>query len=55
MDKDEKLFIRAKKKLYTEIDLLEVIKQLRISRFVSQMYLTHHQRELVKFFRSYVL
>ena len=52
---EERLFIRAKKKLYTEIDLLEVVKQLRISRFMSQIHLTQNQRELVKFFRSYVI
>lgn len=27
-------------KLYTEIDLLEVVKQLRISRFMSSIFLT---------------
>ena len=28
------------KKLYMEIDLLEVVKQLRLSRFMSSMFLS---------------
>ena len=43
------------KKLYTEIDLLEVVKQLRISRFMSSIMLSNNQRELVKFLKPYVL
>lgn len=42
-------------KLYTEIDLLEVVKQLRISRFLSSLYLGQSQRELVKFLKVYSL
>lgn len=35
--KEERLFIGGLSKLYTEIDLLEVVKQLRISRFLSSL------------------
>lgn len=41
--------------LYTEIDLLEIVKQLRISKFMSQVVLTRSQRELVKFLKQYTL
>ena len=38
-----------------EIDLLEVVKQLRLSRFMSSIFMTKNQRELVKFQRDYML
>ena len=41
--------------MYTEIDLLEIMKQLRISRFMSSVFLTPIQRELIKFMKAYVL
>ena len=47
--KEERLFAEGISKLYTEIDLLEVVKQLRISRFMSSIFLTANQRELIKF------
>lgn len=53
--KDEKIFKSGLRKLYTEIDLLEVVKQLRISRFMSSLYLGQSQRELVKFLKVYSL
>ena len=53
--KNERLYAEATKKLYTEIDLLEVVKQLRISRFMSSIFLTANQRELVKFQHHYAL
>ena len=49
------LFKQGLGRLYTEIDLLEVVKQLRISRFMSSIFLTKTQRELVKFQHSYML
>ena len=54
-DKKARLFKQGLNKLYTEIDLLEVVKQLRISRFMSSLFLTKNQCELVKFQRDYVL
>lgn len=41
--------------MYTEIDLLELVKQLRIFRFISSLYLNRTQRELVKFQQEYML
>ena len=49
------LYQQGLKKLYTEIDLLEVVKQLRILRFMSSVYLTKTQRELIKFQHDYML
>ena len=43
------------KKLYSEIDLLEMIKQLRVSRFMGKAFLSDNQRELIKFMKHYVL
>ena len=37
--RDERLFKRGLRKLFTEIDLLELIKQLRVLRFMSSLYL----------------
>ena len=55
LNKEERLFGVGIKKLYTEIDLLEIIKQLRIGRFMSSLYLGQSQRELVKFLKIYSL
>ena len=55
LGKEERIFKQGIKKLYTEIDLLEVVKQLRISRFMSSVFLSKNQRELVKFLKPYVL
>ena len=49
MSKDEKLFRQGRRRLYAEIDLLDLVKQLRISKFMSSFLLNHNQRELVKF------
>ena len=55
MKHGERLYAEGCTKLYTEIDLLEVVKQLRISRFMSSIFLTANQRELVKFQKDYTL
>ena len=55
MKHGERLYAEGLTKLYTEIDLLEVVKQLRISRFMSSIFLTANQRELVKFQKDYTL
>ena len=53
--KDERIFKSGLRKLYTEIDLLEIVKQMRILRFMSSLYLGQTQRELVKFLKVYSL
>ena len=45
----DKLFAEGLSKLYSEIDLLEVLKTLRITRFMADLFLNSTQRELVKF------
>ena len=45
----------ATKKLYHEIDLLEVVKTLRIARFLTSLHMTTDQRELVKFMQAYCI
>lgn len=47
--------MQATRNLYAEIDLLHMIKQLRISKFLSSIHLTSNQRELVKFMKQYTL
>lgn len=40
----------AKQKLYDEIDLLEIVKKLRVNQFASDVVLKPRQRDLVNFF-----
>lgn len=47
--------MQAQRNLYNEIDLLEIVKQLRISKFMSTFILNNNQRELVKFMKQYTL
>ena len=51
--KDDMLFKNAKKKLNEEIDILEIVKKLRVHQFASQVTLQPHQRDLINFFREY--
>ena len=51
----DKLQQKAKKKLYAEIDILEIIKKLRVARFASDCTLAPHQRDLVCFHQDYKL
>lgn len=55
MPKTWKYYKTATRKLYEEIDLLEVVKQLRISKFMSLAFLNTNQRDLVKFQRFYCI
>ena len=55
LDRNNYLFKQGLQKLYSEIDLLEVIKQLRILRYLNTITLTAHQRELIKFQNDYTL
>ena len=50
---EDKLFEKARKKLYAEIDLLQIIKQLRIVTFASEILLKPHQMRMVKYFDEY--
>jgi len=45
-----RLFKKAKNKLHQEIDLLHIIKQLRVATFNAQTTLKPHQIMLVKWF-----
>ena len=49
------LFKNAKSKLSEEIDLLEIVKKLRVHQFASHVTLRPHQRDLVNFFQEYKL
>ena len=55
LDKNNYLFKQALGKLYSEIDLLEIIKQMRILRYINTILLNAHQRELVKFQGIYTI
>lgn len=48
--REDFLFKDAKGKLAEEIDLLEIVKKLRVHQFASQQILKPHQRDLVNFF-----
>ena len=53
--RDDILFKDAKQKLYEEIDLLEIVKKLRVNQFASDVVLKPRQRDLVNFFQDYKL
>ena len=53
--RNDRLFKDAKKKLNREVDLLEIVKHMRITRFLAQVLSTRKQRELIKFFQEYRL
>ena len=45
----------AKRRLNREIDLLEFVKTMRITRLLQDVHTTTKQRELTKFFQEYCL
>ena len=45
----------AKAKLNVEIDILDIVKRLRVHQFASEVILKPRQRELVNFFDDYKL
>ena len=49
------LFEKAQNKLHEEMDLLHILKQLRVAAFTSQAFLKPHQSMLVKWFDQYKL
>ena len=53
--REDFLYRAAKEKLYCEIDLLEIVKQMRVSMFASDIVLKPQQRLLVSFFDEYKL
>ena len=53
--REDILFKDAKQKLYEEIDLLEIVKKLRVNQFASDVVLKPRQRDLVNFFQDYKL
>ena len=53
--RDDILFADAKQKLYEEIDLLEIVKKLRVNQFASDVVLKPRQRDLVNLFLTYKL
>lgn len=51
----DRLFKKGRDKLHTEIDILHIVKQLRISQFVADLVLTPAQKNLVVWFDKYKL
>ena len=49
------LFREARQKLVEELDILEIIKKLRVFQFASNLTLQPHQKDLVNFFQEYKL
>ena len=50
---EERLFMKGQYKLHNEIDILSIIKQLRVAALTSQALLKPHQAMLVKWFDKY--
>ena len=51
--REDFLYNSARSKLSEELDILEIVKKLRLATFASQAYLKPHQRELINFFQDY--
>lgn len=49
----DKLFLKGRHKLHSEIDLLQIIKQLRVASFTCNQYLKPHQLKLIRWFDQY--
>ena len=52
---EDKLQARARTRLYQELDILQIIKKLRIARFVSELTTSEEQRYLVNYHSEYML
>ena len=48
--REDHLFKSARGKLNEELDILEIIKKLRVSQFANELSLKPHQRDLINFF-----
>ena len=53
--REDFLWGTATKKLNEELDVLEIIKKLRVSQFAADVVLKPRQRDLVNFFQDYNL
>ena len=53
--REDFLWGSATKKLNEELDVLEIIKKLRVSQFAADVVLKPRQRDLVNFFQDYNL
>ena len=51
----DKLQAKARSRLYAEIDILQIIQKLRVSRFVAELQLTEEERYLVNYHSEYML
>lgn len=49
----DKLFAEGRKMLFAELDILEIIKKLRVNQFTSDCYLNQAQRDMVNFHQDY--
>jgi hypothetical protein len=54
-DRQSKMFEKGKKQLYSEMDLVKLIKQLRVAALMSQVYLKPYQTLLVDWLAEYRL
>lgn len=54
-DRNNRMFMKAQKKLMTEIDVLEITKLLRLTRFWMTKNVSRRQREMTKYFDDYTL
>jgi hypothetical protein len=54
-DKLDKLQGKARSRLYAELDILQIIQKLRVSRFVAELNLTEEERYLVNYHSEYML
>ena len=52
---EDKLQAKARSRLYSELDILQIIQKLRIARFVAEKELTDEQRYLVNYHSEYML
>ena len=52
---EDKLQVKARSRLYSELDILNIIQQLRVARFVGELNLTPEQKYLVNYHSEYML
>lgn len=51
----EKLYQQARKKMAKELDVLSLLNDLRVSRFIARTTLEAHQQLLIRLFDNYTL
>jgi hypothetical protein len=52
---EDKLQVKARTRLYSELDILNIIQQLRVAKFVGDLNLTPEQKYLVNYHSEYML